>query len=246
VLSDNRIRLLEAIDRCDSLNRSSREVPLSYKAAWEVLDVMNNLAPDPLVERSTGGCTKLTEYAHQLIHLYRAMERSQQDILDRIGTLPARTAHTDIRRLAVKTSACNQFSTQVIDLLDRGGVVDVVLGLDGQDGSSQHLIATVTPESVENLELRPGSEVFELIKAPVVQVTTTAPHRLDGCNVLADPITVLRTGERSLHAVLDLPKAEVSPSGSPSGLRSTGINLLCGILILAQVSSVRNVHDKCL
>lgn len=241
VLSDNRIRLLEAIDRCGSLNRAAREVPLSYKAAWDALDVMNNLAPEPLVERSTGGAggggTKLTAYAHQLIRLYRAMESSQQDILDRIGVLP--TAESDapalrtlIRRLAMKTSARNQFSTQVVELVDRGGVVDVVLGLglgldglNGQDGGGPRLIATITPESVENLELRPGSEVFALIKAPVVQITTTAPRRLAGRNVLAGPVTALRPGEhrtgvtlglpgeRSLHAVLDRHKAEALTVG---------------------------------
>lgn len=237
VLSDHRIRLLEAIDRCGSLNRAAREVPLSYKAAWDALDVMNNLAPEPLVERSTGGAggggTKLTAYAHQLIRLYRAMESSQQDILDRIGTLPAAESDTPalrtlIRRLAMKTSARNQFSTQVVELVDRGGVVDVVLGLDGlngQDASGPRLIATITPESVENLELRPGSEVFALIKAPVVQITTTAPRRLAGRNVLAGPITALRPGEhrtgvtlglpgeRSLHAVLDRHKAEALTVG---------------------------------
>lgn len=239
VLSDNRIRLLEAIDRCGSLNRAAREVPLSYKAAWDALDVMNNLAPEPLVERSTGGAggggTKLTEYAHQLIRLYRAMESSQQDILDRIGTLPttesdAPALRTLIRRLAMKTSARNQFSTQVVELVDRGGVVDVVLGLglggqDGQDSGGPRLIATITPESVENLELRPGSEVFALIKAPVVQITTTAPRRLAGRNVLAGPVTALRPGEhrtgvtlglpgeRSLHAVLDRHKAEALTVG---------------------------------
>ena len=243
VLSDNRIRLLEAIDRCGSLNRAAREVPVSYKAAWAALDVMNNLAPEPLVERSTGGAggggTKLTEYAHQLIRLYRAMESSQQDILDRIGTLPAAESdapalRTLIRRLAMKTSARNQFSTQVVELVDRGGVVDVVLGLgglggqdgqDGQDSGGPRLIATITPESVENLELRPGSEVFALIKAPVVQITTTAPRRLAGRNVLAGPVTALRPGEhrtgvtlglpgeRSLHAVLDRHKAEALTVG---------------------------------
>ena len=89
VLSESRIRLLEAIDRCGSLNRAAREVPLSYKAAWEALDTMNRLAPEPLVERLTGGRggggTRLTGYARQLVRLHRAMESSQQDILDRIG-----------------------------------------------------------------------------------------------------------------------------------------------------------------
>ena len=78
VLSDKHIRLLEAIDRCGSLNRAAREVPLSYKAAWDALDAMNQRSPQALVLRATGGAggggTVLTDYARQLITLYRAME----------------------------------------------------------------------------------------------------------------------------------------------------------------------------
>lgn len=66
VLSESRIRLLEAIDRCGSLNRAAREVPLSYKAAWEALDTMNRLAPEPLVERLTGGRGGLVDVRLQL------------------------------------------------------------------------------------------------------------------------------------------------------------------------------------
>ena len=55
VLGDKRIRLLEAIVAHGSLNRAAKAVPLSYKAAWDALDSMNNLAETPLVVRTTGG-----------------------------------------------------------------------------------------------------------------------------------------------------------------------------------------------
>ena len=182
VLSESRIRLLEAIDRCGSLNRAAREVPLSYKAAWEALDTMNRLAPEPLVERLTGGRggggTRLTGYARQLVRLHRAMESSQQDILDRIGPVPddvdAPTLRGLIRRLGMRTSARNQFATRVTALSERGGLVDVRLQLGDAEAaaSGPTLLATITPESAELLGLAPGREVWALVKAPAVRLAT--------------------------------------------------------------------------
>ncbi|MEY8878403.1 MAG: TOBE domain-containing protein [Leptothrix sp. (in: b-proteobacteria)] len=235
VLSDSRIRLLEAIERSGSLNRAAREVPLSYKAAWDALDTMNNLAPEPLVERSTGGSggggTRLTDYARRLIALYRAMESAQQDILDRLEHVPAEAdapaLRTLLRRLAMKTSARNQLPVRVSGLSDRGGLVDVTLALgDGPGDSavddssaSTRLIATITPESAETMELRLGSELFALIKAPAVQIATRPPPAQAGSNALAGRIATLRPGQthtgvtltlssgHSLHAVTEKAQA---------------------------------------
>jgi len=46
-LGDTRIRLLEAIGRLGSISRAAKAVPMSYKAAWDALDAMNNLARPP-------------------------------------------------------------------------------------------------------------------------------------------------------------------------------------------------------
>ena len=54
-LGDTRIRLLEAIDQHGSISQAAKAVPISYKAAWDAVDAMNNLADQPLVVRSTGG-----------------------------------------------------------------------------------------------------------------------------------------------------------------------------------------------
>ena len=54
-LGDTRIRLLEAIAKHGSISQAAKAVPLSYKAAWDAIDAMNNLAEHPLVTRVTGG-----------------------------------------------------------------------------------------------------------------------------------------------------------------------------------------------
>ena len=215
VLSESRIRLLEAIDRCGSLNRAAREVPLSYKAAWEALDTMNRLAPEPLVERLTGGRggggTRLTGYARQLVRLHRAMESSQQDILDRIGPVPddadAPTLRGLIRRLGMRTSARNQFATRVTALSDRGGLVDVRLQLGDAEAAAggPTLLATITPESAELLGLAPGREVWALVKAPAVRLVVRPARRPPpGRNQLAGRVVQLRPGATRTAVTLDL------------------------------------------
>jgi molybdate transport system regulatory protein len=87
-LGDKRIRLLEAIDKTGSISQAAKAVPFSYKAAWDAVDDMNNVAPEPLVNRSpggrNGGGTELTAFARRLIAFYRALEQASQLALERL------------------------------------------------------------------------------------------------------------------------------------------------------------------
>ncbi|WP_230976877.1 winged helix-turn-helix domain-containing protein [Pseudothauera rhizosphaerae] len=83
LLTETRIRLLEAIGATGALSRAAREVPMSYKGAWDTLETMNRLAGVPLVRRVTGGRrgggTELTADGMLLVALYRAVERECQE-----------------------------------------------------------------------------------------------------------------------------------------------------------------------
>lgn len=49
-----RIELLSRIADCGSITQAAKAIGMSYKAAWDAIDTMNNLAGEPLVERVTG------------------------------------------------------------------------------------------------------------------------------------------------------------------------------------------------
>jgi len=206
VFGDKRIRLLEAIATHGSLNRAAKAVPISYKAAWDALDSMNNLAEAPLVVRTTGGRngggTLLTDHGRRIIALYRAMESSQQDLLDQVSSRKALAAvpgegaalRTLLRRMSVKTSARNQFVGSVVAITDTGGLADVRLRLEGRPDELTELTATITPESVETMALRVDAQVYALIKAPWVDVTATVPRRNPHRNVFEGRIGALDAG----------------------------------------------------
>lgn len=84
-LGSRRIELLEQIEQLGSITRAARAVGLSYKAAWEAVDAMNNLAEKPLLIRAPGGQhgggSYLTEHGRQVVRLYRLMEQGYRRLL---------------------------------------------------------------------------------------------------------------------------------------------------------------------
>ena len=190
-LGDKRVRLLEAIDRHGSISQAAKHVPLSYKAAWDAVDAMNNLADMPLVERSTGGRagggTLLTDYGHRVIALYRAVESEYQAALDRLSSQFAQAPVGDVqsfqrllRRMSVRTSARNQFVGSVSGL--REGPVDfeVLLRIDEQ----LEIAAVVTRDSAEQLGLAIGTEAIALVKASSLLLITDEAMRISARNRL--------------------------------------------------------------
>ena len=227
LLGDTRIRLLEAIAVHGSLTRAAKDVPLSYKAAWDALDAINNLAPQPLVVRSTGGRhgggTQLTDAGRRMVALYRALESSQQDVLDRVDSSEARAAadagmplRSVLRRLAMKTSARNQFVGRVRTIRVASGSAAVELALDGGEG----LVAAVTPESVETLGLAAGVQVHALVKAPSVSVTMAAPRARAGMNIYEGEIATLQRAAERTRLTLATTGGRTIAASMPAGAAS--------------------------
>ena len=54
-LGGDRIALLEKIDELGSITKAAKAVGISYKNAWDTVNLINNLAEKPLVNRSAGG-----------------------------------------------------------------------------------------------------------------------------------------------------------------------------------------------
>jgi molybdate transport system regulatory protein len=180
-LGDVRIRLLEAIGRCGSISQAAGAVPLSYKAAWDAVDAMNNVADRPLVERAAGGRhgggTTLTDYGRRLVAMYRAVEQEYQGALDRLAGRMGEAGAGDVRHfqgllrsLSMRTSARNQFTGTVASLEAGPRGVEVRLRI----GDGQQIRSLITRHSARGLELRVGAEVQVLVKAASVALKPDA------------------------------------------------------------------------
>ena len=170
-LTDKRIDILKQIGGTGSISQAARVVGVSYKAAWQAVDTLTNLAGAPLVARAVGGAggggAQLTEAGRQLLAAADAMAQARGAVLSRWQATPH--AGPALARLAVRTSMRNQWPCVVQRLEMLGPIVRVHLGW-GADAAQAALAARITRESAELLGLQPGLAVQALCKATAVRV----------------------------------------------------------------------------
>lgn len=207
MMGDMRISLLEKIDESGSITHAAKAVGISYKTAWDAVDTMKNLFGEPLVESASGGKggggTRLTETARKLVQTYRLIQQEHERFLASLsdGMADFQNSYQLIRRLSMKSSARNQFFGKVTAI--RGGSVnaEVELSLNGED----KIAAIITHESLENLDLKIGSEVWALIKASWVIITTgDSDFKLSVRNRLCGTVTRVTKGQVNSDVVLTL------------------------------------------
>lgn len=70
--------LLDAIERTGSISAAAREMAMSYRRAWLLIDAMNRSFRTPLVEASKGGTggggARLTVLGREVLARYRSLE----------------------------------------------------------------------------------------------------------------------------------------------------------------------------
>ena len=180
---------------------------MSYKAAWQAVEMMNNLSKQPLVERQSGGRhgggTILTRHGHRTIALYRHLERERELILARFDTIVDNfdQYYILIRRFNMQTSARNQFIGTVKSI--KAGPINAEIILD--IGGGDELVAVITRDSVEHLALVVGMETYALIKAPWVILTTDLNLKTSARNQLRGIIASCHKGTVNTEVMVELP-----------------------------------------
>ena len=183
-----RIALLAHIAEQGSITRAAKSAGLSYKAAWDAIDELNNLAQKPLVERSVGGKggggAKLTVEGERVLRLYQRLQVLQAQVL---GSDEDTRDFNLLGRLMLRTSARNQLHGQVI-AIDSHGRNDLIhLQLSGD----LSLSAQITHDSTQRLELEVGVEVVALIKAGWLELLAPEQPATLGHNCLSGLIEAI-------------------------------------------------------
>lgn len=178
--TDKRIDILRRISDVGSISEAARSAGVSYKAAWQAIDTLTNLAGAPLVEKAVGGAggggTRLTDTGRMVLDLADELARARRIVLERFTHYDsvAGTPATTLSRLSsstLQTSMRNQFPAKIERIKIGSALVRLILRLD-----DTHLIrASVTQESSQLLGLRPGMEVLALTKATGVEISADFP-----------------------------------------------------------------------
>ena len=200
--------LLAAIAEGPSITAAAKRVGLSYKAAWDAVEAMNNLAETPLVVRTVGGRggggARLSPRGEQLVATFREVEDQNARFVERLNARIA-TAPQDLKmigRLSMITSARNQFGGKVTRILPGAVNDEVELQLSG----GERIIATVTRTSTQQLALRKGAEAVALVKASsvIVGLPGAAAMKLSARNQLAGTISRIVPGAVNTEVVIAL------------------------------------------
>lgn len=170
-----RIRLLQEIAQCGSINQAAKNAKVSYKSAWDHLQAMNEISPKPLFERSiggkNGGGTHLTTYGKRLLQLYDLLVQTQQKAFAILQdeTIPLNNLLNATARFSLQSSARNQLFGKV-KIIEKQNAQTMV-GIDVR-GLSQLIYAVITEKSAERLQLIVNKEIMLMFKAPWIQVFT--------------------------------------------------------------------------
>lgn len=183
----DRIDLLQAVATHGSISKAAKAVGLSYKAAWDALNAVNNLLPRPAIVSQTGGRhgggAMLTEEGQALITSFRLLEDRLARVAATLSAVGAGDSLSLLWSLGMKTSARNAFRCTVTEV--RPGAVNNEILLRLSDAAT--LTAVITGESLRDLDIQVGREVMALVKSSFVllapagqKLAISARNRIEG------------------------------------------------------------------
>lgn len=208
VVGRDRVALLEAVDKTGSITAAAKAVGLSYKAAWDALNAINNLLPRPAIVSQTGGKggggAVVTAEGYALITSFRSIEEKLSRVAE-ILSLDKSSAPMDpfalVWSLSMKTSARNAFRCTVEKVIPGSVNGEVLLRLS----SATTLCAIITTESIQELGLTEGKNVIALVKSSFIMMAAGEEMpRISARNKIKGKIAVRDEGAVNTEIVLDI------------------------------------------
>lgn len=199
------IRLLEEVHNCGSINKAAKVLGVGYKAAWERLENLNNIAPEPLIIRQSKGKsgTELTTAGLEFLERSDLLRREFASFLNYFYFSPEEAFNTYrmLRMIEQKISARNVWLGKV-SAIERGVVNSVVtIALKGKDS----IVSMISDDSVQQLGLSHGMEVLVIVKASSVMLGhEIASEKISARNLLRGQVHRLVPGAVNDEITIDL------------------------------------------
>ena len=206
-LDKRMINLLKAIDEHGSINQAAKQMKLSYKGAWQIIERANNLAPKMLINTATGGShgggSSLTASGRALLELFNQLESRHQAFLNQLNDelINDHELFLLLKPLAIKTSATNQLLGSIENLAIGAVTTEVTVLLKG----GERIIASLTNSEMQALELALHDWVLLLINA--VDIALVEPghsSNLSARNVLTGQVIRIQPDEIDAEVVIRL------------------------------------------
>jgi molybdate transport system regulatory protein len=198
-----RIALLAAIGEHGSISAAGRALGVSYRAAWDAVQALNNLFDEPLILAQTGGAqggaAQVTARGLAVIAAFGRIER-ELDAL--VSGFEQGLSSTDVLwSLGMKTSARNALRGVISAIRDGAVSSEVVLSI----APGIEITATLTAQSVKDLGLAVGQPAIALIKASfVVLAKSETPLKTSARNQLRGRLIRREDGPALSEVVMEL------------------------------------------
>lgn len=201
------ISLLKAVDETKSITKAAQMLGISYKNAWDSLDIINNKSDKPLIIRTDGNKKNsgsgLSEYGKKMVQIYDTLLGAQRDFLAKICK-EVDLVEADVinlSRLKPSLSARNQLNCEIVKIKE--GAVNSQI--TGKLQSGELLNATITLHSQKELDLKEGMRAVFIFKAPAVMLASSDDKfALSTQNQLIGEAISVKIGAVSAEVVLSL------------------------------------------
>jgi molybdate transport system substrate-binding protein len=191
ILGKGRLELLEQIGRWHSISRAAREMGMSYRRAWLLVQDVNDAAGEPLVEAAVGGRrgggAQLTARGREAVRIFRELER--QVVQKAALVLPQLIEIRETRalHLAAAVSLEEVLGQLLADYALHQPAVQVRAVFGGSDELVEHLLS--------------GAPGDLILSADEMQI-----DRLDRANLL-EPGTRVAVAENTLAVIAPIDRA---------------------------------------
>lgn len=200
-----RVALVEAIGELGSISAAAKQLGLSYKGAWDVVQALNNLFDTPLIEAApggrAGGAAVVTPRGRTVVTAFRRVQQELDATLAKLDAeLTGAPALDLFWSLGMRTSARNALRGVVSHVTPGAVNGEVTLALaDGVE-----ITAILTRRSIDDLGLVPGKPAIALIKASFIVLAKGDNIRTSARNQIAGKVAHREDGAVSSEISLDI------------------------------------------
>ena len=154
--------ILETIDKEHSISKAAKTLGMSYRYVWNYIQDIQSAMEEKIVEthkggKSGGGGARLTDLGRSLLGEYKQFESYLVRFLSDQGSLEMK---------CLKSSARNQFKGKVL-AVEKGLITSKV---KVEIETPITVIAVITEEAVEELDVKVGDEVTAIVKSTEIMI----------------------------------------------------------------------------
>lgn len=208
IAGKGRIELLKKIKETGSISKAAKLMAMSYKAAWDSVDIMNKLSDEPLVKRikdgKQGGGTILTDKGNEFIDLY-----DKYSVIFN-HTLKFMEDNQDGEKIMnytnIKTSAENSFVGNIIDI--EKGAVSAIIKVKISDNFI--ITSSISNSSVDRMDLKINSQVCCLINSNQITVMEKSNDiKISARNIFKGVVKTVKKGAVNSEVEIELNKGNI-------------------------------------